>query len=299
MFKDPALQDDFERNGFVIVDLLGGSQAAELLESLIRLEADAPAWTPEGGETLRQSFFHPDSAYRAAVDKAGRGLLEEALARFVSGYRLLAAGHFIKGPHTPAMNLHRDWTVVRDPQFPSLNVWCPLVPVDERNGTLAVLPGSQALPNVESAGVPRFYAAYGEVLKTLCVRPSLAPGQTLIFDNRVMHWSTPNATEAPRHVLRGICMPADERMVFYRLDVDAGGRRFEIVDVEDGGVLSGIPDDLEMGSSRKRSLGYIPNTNRPLSRSECVRILRRQETGPVWHRGPLRALARWGTRLSG
>ncbi|HEY0312496.1 MAG TPA: phytanoyl-CoA dioxygenase family protein [Allosphingosinicella sp.] len=297
MFIDPVLQEEFQRTGFVVVDLLAAAEAAELLDRLTRLEAVAPDWPAGGDATLRQSFFHPDPTYRAEVDTLGRAALTEALARLISGYRILAAGHFIKGPDTPAMNLHRDWTIVRNLETPSLNVWCPLMPVDERNGTLAVVPGSQALPNVESAGVSRFYAKYGETLKRRGERPSLQAGQAIIFDNRLMHWSTPNETGAPRHVLRGICMPEDERVVFYRLEVEAGGRRFEVLDVEDGGVLTGIPDDLELGVIQKKSLGYVPNLNRPLTLSQCERLLRHRKEGRP--RRPMTGLRRWVSNLAG
>jgi hypothetical protein len=295
VFLDQARQEAFERDGFAVVRLFDSAAAAALLDRLDSLQRGAPPVQLPPDEALLKSFFHPDAAYRTQVDSAGREALEEPLTAILDRYRIVACGHFTKRPNAAEMGLHRDWTMMRDPGQPALNIWCPLVPVGRSNGTLALLPGSHRLPNIETPGVEPFYGRYAQALKKRSVTFDLAPGEAILFDNRVLHWSTANATATPRPVLRAVAVPEDQRIVFYRLDSESGGRRFEILDAEEEGVLSVTPRDHEAGTTPRRSFGYVANDNRDISLRECKRLLG-GERGP---QGPVAALARRFAALIG
>jgi hypothetical protein len=273
IFRDPARQDAFERQGFAVARLFDEAEAAALLDRLDRLERDAPAVHLPPDEALRKSFFHPDLDYRTQVDALGREAFAGPVKSILDGYRIVACGQFTKRPHAKEMGLHRDWTMMRNPALPALNIWCPLVPVDRENGTLALLAGSHKLPNVEAPGVRPFYGSYADILKKRSVRFALRPGEAVIFDNRALHWSTANRTADPRPVLRAVTVPEDERIVFYRLDEESGGDRFELLDLEEDGVLTRTPRDTEEGKARQRSLGFVSNENRPLTLRECEALL--------------------------
>src|SRR5947209_6647263 len=110
------------------------------------------------------------------------------------------------------------------------NAWGPLVDVDDESGNLALLPGSHRLGNIETGGVPRFYEPYGEQLKPLCASFPLKAGEAVLFDNRVLHWSHPNAGSEARPVLRTVAAPADSRRGVYRLDTAGRRPRFRAVE---------------------------------------------------------------------
>ncbi|HEV2865232.1 MAG TPA: phytanoyl-CoA dioxygenase family protein [Allosphingosinicella sp.] len=276
IFADAASQSAFERDGFAVVRLLSAATATALRGRLEELEAAAPV-ALGAGEALRKSHYHPEAEHRTAMDALAREAIAAPLASAISGYRLDACMFLTKVPGAREMNIHRDWTTMADLQQVALNVWCPLVKVHEGNGTLAVLPGSQILPNVETPQVPRFYAPYGDALKKRCVKFDLQPGQAVIYDNRLLHWSTTNRSDAPRPVLRASAVPAEARIVFYRLDSESGGKRFEILDVAGAGLLAQTPAELAATGQGGASLGYVANENRPLSLRECERLLDRRE----------------------
>jgi len=273
-FRDPERQEALERQGFAVVPLFDEAEAAALLGQLEQLEREAPEAPMGRGEALRKSFFHPDLDYRNRVDALGREALAGPLAATLEGFRIVASGQFTKLPNAKEMGIHRDWTMMRDPALAALNIWCPLVPVDRHNGTLALLPGSHKLPNVETPGVRPFYNDYPDELKKRSVSFSLRPGEAVIFDNRLLHWSTANRTTEPRPVLRAVTVPEGERIVFYRLDEESGGSRFELLDIEEDGVLAQTPRQTEEGQLHgKRSLGFVANDNRSLSLRECEALL--------------------------
>lgn len=273
IFVDPALQETFEAQGFAVVRLLSGAEAASLLDGLEALRRDAPPVELPPDEALVKSFFHTDADYRTGVDALVREALSAPFRTVVAGYRLAACGQFIKRPRAKEMGLHRDWTILRDPGLPALNIWCPLVEVGRSNGTLALLPGSHKLPNIETPGVEPFYAGYGEALKRGGVTFDLSAGEAVLFDNRILHWSTANATDRERPVLRAVSLPQSERIVFYRVEAESGGARFEIVDIEEDGALSATPRETEHGTIARKSLGFVANDNRSISLRECERLL--------------------------
>jgi Phytanoyl-CoA dioxygenase (PhyH) len=288
IFRDPERQGAIERQGFAVVPLFDEAEAAALLDRLERLEREAPEAPMRPDEALRKSFFHPDPDYRTRVDSLGREALAGPLSAILEGYRIVACGQFTKRPNAKEMGIHRDWTMMRDPALPAFNIWCPLVPVDRRNGTLALLPGSHKLPNVETPGIRPFYEDYPEPLKKRSVSFALRPGEAVIFDNRLLHWSTANRTAEPRPVLRAVTVPEGERIVFYRLDEESGGSRFEILDIEEEGALAQTPRETEEGRLPRRSLGFVANDNRSLSLRECEALL---GAGPR-AAGPVAALVR-------
>jgi len=288
IFRDPQRQETLERQGFLVVPLFGEAEAAGLLDRLERLEREAPEAPMPPDEALRKSFFHPDLDYRTRVDALGREALAGPLSELIDNYRIVACGQFTKRPNAKEMAIHRDWTMMRDPALAALNIWCPLVPVDRGNGTLALLPGSHRLPNVETPGVRPFYEDYPDALKKRSVSFALRPGEAVIFDNRLLHWSTANRTDEPRPVLRAVAVPEGERIVFYRLDQESGGKRFEILDIEEEGALAQTPRETEEGQISRRSLGFVANDNRPLSLRQCEALLGVERRAP----GPVAALVR-------
>ena len=187
----------------------------------------------------------------------------------------------IKRPGGGALNLHRDRTVLDDPDAVGIDAWCPLIDIDDARGNLVMLPGSHRLPNIETTGVTPFYTPYGDRLKKLCVSQPLAAGEAVLFDHRLLHWSFPNRFDEPRPVLRAAAIPQQSRIVFYKLDEASGGRRFELLDVEADGPGAHSPDEVARGEIGFPSLGFVENTNRPVSYEECRRIVRQAHPAPA------------------
>jgi hypothetical protein len=167
------------------------------------------------------------------------------------------------------MALHRDRTMLAEPEQIPVNVWCALVDVDDSYGNLILLPGSHTLGNIEATGARRFYESYADQLRPLCVSYPLRAGEAILFDNKLLHGSRSNRSSAPRPVLRSTTAPKRSRLVHYKLEPADGGRRFELLDVEHDGALAHSPDDFAAGTVAAPTVGFVENRNRHISLEEC------------------------------
>lgn len=300
IFKDQARQEEFERQGFTVVRLLSRDAAAAMLRQIDEVRSTMDAGRSCSAE-LEQSFCTPNADYRQTINALVSEALREPLLELLIDYRMYFSGVMIKRPGGRALNIHRDRTVLDDPDAVGIDAWCPLVDVDDAHGNLVMLPGSHKLPNIETSGVTPFYTAYGERLKKLCVSKPLAAGEAVLFDHRLLHWSFPNQFDEPRPVLRAAAIPADSRIVFYKLDEASGGKRFEILDVEGAGPGAHSPEDVALGTVDLRTLGFIDNDNRPVSFDECRRIAAEAigEAPPSFLNQPLTSMVRGFRNLVG
>ncbi len=87
--------------------------------------------------------------------------------------------------------------IVAAPQMPEPNFWIPLVPVDERNGCLHVLPGGHMhTPPYEEQWEPGAFAAELDDLEPLVVPMDV--GDALLMHQHVPHVSPPNRSDGIR-----------------------------------------------------------------------------------------------------
>lgn len=87
--------------------------------------------------------------------------------------------------------------IVAAPKMPEPNFWVPLVPVDEQNGCLHVLPGGHLhTPPYEEQWEPNTYVAELNDLEPLVV--PMEVGDALLMHQHVPHVSPPNRTNAVR-----------------------------------------------------------------------------------------------------
>jgi hypothetical protein len=277
IFADLDRQHDFDRDGYTVVRLLSPEKAAALAAKLpaIRPALDFTPNTSTLDHAYHVSLLDPDVAYRKAAWTFVQDALREPLGHVLTGYRLLTGGLLVKPAGASALSMHRDWTMLPDGDQAALNVWCPLIDVDEGNGALALLPGSHRLvPNIEAAHVRPFFADYGDLLTELSVSVPLGAGEAVIFDYRTIHGSRANRSSRPRPAISSACIPTTARAVTYALDRAGGGTRFELFAM-DGAGMEAVADRLAGNAGAAESLGFVPNHNQAVSREQFQRLIGR------------------------
>lgn len=120
-----------------------------------------------------------------------------------SDNQVTTASFVVKEPN-PASFVppHQDWTFTDETKFASVTTWTPLQDVTAENGALAILKGSHKLfPGFRASPSPAFQTVFGKEGVHLFPYMEIVPmkaGETLIFDNRLVHASPPNYSDTPR-----------------------------------------------------------------------------------------------------
>jgi hypothetical protein len=226
---DPDRQAAFERDGFVVVDLLDADGVAALQARYDDLDHRHTRDSPFA-EGFHTTLYDPRPEYRKAVAAAFEDVLGPALAAVLDRHRLFFTNFTVKLPHAAEVPQHLDWSFVDERRYRSATVWCPLVATDRANGSLGVVVGSHRRVDFVRAVNDRAFDHY-QAIAAGCPEHRVVPldlGQALVMDNRVVHFSPPNVTDALRVVAACIVAPEEADLFHWWYDPDGRLQRLEL-----------------------------------------------------------------------
>lgn len=218
LFKDEALQQTFDQNGYVVIDLIEREQIDELLAFYRGLEHEP---MPEYGFQVSLDNRRPDFV-RAVSEKLRRTVGPYVDRRFRE-HKIFTASFVVKEKNPLGIvPPHQDWTFVDERQYWSATVWCPLVDVGMDNGGLGVIQGSHLFyDHVRPSPSPQYEPPFKPLVSSLFPYLKvieLKAGQAIVFDNRTFHGSPPNTTDQTRIAFGiGITHEAAQIQHFYLL----------------------------------------------------------------------------------
>lgn len=198
LFKDIALQNDFDKNGFVHISLLNESEVKNLKDYYLSLKND----------DIKDCGFHislenKNIDYINGVFKKLFEVLQPKLNLFLTNFKSFTASYVIKEPGLEnIVPPHQDWSFVDEEEFCSATVWVPLVDVNKNNGALGLIRGSHLFfNNPRPSPSPQAKSILSDFIFTIFPYVEIIEmkaGEALIFNNRTIHASPPNTTQAPR-----------------------------------------------------------------------------------------------------
>jgi hypothetical protein len=228
-FRDPELQAHYERDGFVVVDLLTDDEVAAMNAAYGALDHRVPEAAPFA-EGFHTSLYDPRVEYRRSVLDAFEEHVGPGLRRVLDDHRIFFANYTVKMPGGGPVPLHSDWTFLDEDRFSSATVWCPLVDTTERNGALGVVVGSHRridfLRIVNVGSFDRSQAAVADIEDRRVV--PMRAGQAIVMDNRVVHFSPPNDSEGVRVAAACVVGPAEADLHHYWVDPEQNLVRFTL-----------------------------------------------------------------------
>ncbi len=273
VLADPALEDAFHHDGYVPVPLLDDAELAALLAEIAVLRpADrfAPDGSGRAGNTYHCSFLDSSTTYkRAAFDLLSRHF-RNAIDRHLAGYRVISANFYVKPPGRGDLRVHQNWPVL-DLDQTSVTIWCPLVDVDAKNGTLHVVPASHKLvPHIESPTSPSYFSSFIDRVPDYMIPLPCRAGSGVIFDDSLVHGSPPNRGTAPRIAAQLICIPEDAAPVFYFRESET---RFERIAAEPDFYIDQDLTEIVVRQPGWQGLGHVEVRNRLLGEEEFAALL--------------------------
>jgi len=265
VLNDPEMNQELLEQGFVHHQLISEEAAAAILVELQQCCPEA-MFLPEGDtpthSIIYSSYLIDDQKLREVGDRLVRQALTESLGALLNDYVILSCGFFIKAPNGGELGLHTHWTVTDSLADHVVNCWCPLVSTNVANGTFHAVPGSHRLfPEIIYFGYAPFFGTYTDEIKEKYSIPlSSKPGQAVIFDDTMMHWSPDNVTDRPRYAAHCTLVPREAQPTYVYNNKENPGE-FDVYGVDqaffvNNGLFQELPPPTDVPL-----IGAFPDTN--------------------------------------
>ena len=229
VFRDPVMNEELSREGFVIVDFLSPDEVIALT-SVFYTEEDSR-------RDPFTTFASGDYDYRVKTDAAIKSVFARRFAEIFDGYLPFWGNFFIKKPQSPAMPVHADLQYVDEPGHISVNIWCPLVDTGADNGTLGLVPYSHRLVRpIRGTNVTDGYRLHaGAIGRAFGRLVDFRAGQAVIYDHRVLHYSSANDSDRLRLAATLVAVPESVPLIHYYAETEGATTidKYVISDVDD------------------------------------------------------------------
>ena len=195
---DAVIASELDSNGYVVLPGIDAATVAELRRTVyeeVRSACPDKVNFNTGADLtgpMRERAFE-------SITKTFTPVLD----RYFRNYDCMVGLMFVKRPSTVTsgqIHLHCDPTLLPDEnQQKHLNIWAPLIDVNEANGALWVVPRAhKVFAPVHAFSVPSQLAQITDTVMEHGQCVPMKAGELLIFDNRMPHFSRQNWTDADR-----------------------------------------------------------------------------------------------------
>src|SRR5690606_39400132 len=119
---------------FLILPFFNAEEIAELTALYHQLH-------PKDERGFFPSTFSKDKNYRIVADREIRRVCERWMQEYLQDYKTMCGAFIVKAPGPErAMCVHQDMTLVDESKYTGVNIWLPLIGLNDENGTLEVHP---------------------------------------------------------------------------------------------------------------------------------------------------------------
>jgi len=216
VFRDDGLNRQFDAAGYVIVPLLTDVAIARLCEFFAVWH---PGKLPAFYNTMWRGIHEP---HRRAVYESIKQEFMPQIDALFKNYRPCVGLFLVKEPgELPSeVPMHVDPSFVDEHEFTSVNIWCPLINVDEVNGCLDVVPGShrhdvllRPLNPKNPTGEHPFHKVTPLLRAKYAHRVEMTAGEAVIYNSRLLHGSGPNMSAKRRVAAACVVVPHEAQVL--------------------------------------------------------------------------------------
>ena len=220
MFRDASTQAEFDRTGFVVRRILGEDEVVEVRERLENVAAGRSFERNDCEDSYYNSMFEREPVFQARFRDAMAGAFHPRLDAMLDDTRYFETSLLYKPPRSRALNVHQHVPLTERPFEPAAFCWCALEDCDESSGTLLVVPGSHLLLRfIRTLQTDEFFLDYrDELTRRHAIPIPLRAGEAIMFENSLLHGSTPNTSERARPIVLTIVMHEGARHMLYHHD---------------------------------------------------------------------------------
>lgn len=230
IFKDPALQAQYEDIGYVVVDFLTPKEVAVLAAKYKELNGQ-PTYS-----SFATSNMSMDAQYRREVSDAVIEAFTSGMEKYLHNCKMFFGIFTSKQPSNERSicPMHQDPAYVDESKYNGITLWTPLIDTNETNGALEVIDRSQLLNSWPRTTLPRF--PYTELAPHMVdkyyKRLDLKAGQAYLGSSKVFHWSPSNMSTTERVAALAWLAEEESTMLCYYQDYQNPGTTMELFEVD-------------------------------------------------------------------
>lgn len=255
IFSDPKLQEEFHEKGYVVVPFISQTQIDELFGVY-------KACYPDGVQGFFTTTFANNIAHREMVNRSIREICIEQIEQLFQNYKILFSSFIVKAPGEDSrLIMHQDMTLVDETTFSGINIWCPMVDLNEINGAIEILPKSHRFyKTYRGSSIPDIYDDLKDEVRGLMQPCYLKAGEAIIFDQSIIHNSPPNLSDSERPTINTFVAHKDARIKICYWDRETFGNNIEIFEQEDDFLekFENFGHNIFSRPSIGKSLGLFP-----------------------------------------
>ncbi len=222
IFRNPEHQKQFEKDGYIVVPFLEPDEVQALLDFKNGTKPDNRFNTNAEDASYHFTFLDTNIPYKKQVFNTVMGFFQPKIDKYMIDYKPLIVNFVLKDPGFGEVPVHQNWNFVDETKHRSFSVWVPLVDTNKENGTLEVIPGTHTQNfyyALRSPWIPWYFGKYPDFVIEEYHKPlDVKAGMAVIFDDSLIHYSTPNTSDQQRIVIQNIIIPAETEAVHYYVD---------------------------------------------------------------------------------
>jgi hypothetical protein len=242
VFKDDALEQQFHKDGYVIIDFIDQKEVEFLKKGFFDLLPQsggnilADETGIEGMEEITYDFTFIDKniEYKQKVFDVISERFQSNADKFLDDYKPIIANYIRKKTDGGEVPLHQNWAFADEEKCSTVSIWCPLVDSNEENGTLQLAPGThKRFGKYRGPMVPwELDKIQKEIIATQLVPANIKAGQAVILDDSIIHYSNVNHTNGLRLAIQLIMIPNDFPSIHYHRNIAKSQTTIEVLEVD-------------------------------------------------------------------
>ncbi|MCO5233316.1 MAG: phytanoyl-CoA dioxygenase family protein [Chitinophagales bacterium] len=242
MFHDSEIQKKFDRDGYVIIDLLSKEQVDYFIKQYFDMESERKGnkedydikFEKPKEITYEFTFIDASVEYKKKVFNKVVQEFKPLVDKYLVDFQPIIANYIHKTSYKGEVPMHQNWAFVDEWKYSSISVWCPLVDSFKENGALQVVPGShKRFAPVRGPLIPwELEHLKEDIIKNDMVTMSIKAGQAVILDDSIIHYSAPNMTDGLRLAIQLIMIPPRVPSIHYHMTEEDGQKKIKVYEVD-------------------------------------------------------------------
>lgn len=218
IFKDPVLQEKYEREGYVVVPFYTAEDIAELNNIYNNLNSQLE----DRGFYI--SIMSQNLPYKEKVHHLIKSIASKRADELFIDCNFISSSFAVKKTGKESVfDLHQGVSFTDESKYDTFTAWTPLIDVSESNGCLFVLPGTHKMWH-QVRKTPDFTPPIRNIKEHLwkkyAIEIKMSAGEALIFHHRLIHGSKPNFSNELRIATLNAFIPKEAPLLLYTSKTD-------------------------------------------------------------------------------